>query len=86
MQILLVTGPGGAGSSTVAAATALRLAAAGSRCVLLTPRPPRVDLADDVHPHGVGAQPALEQLWARHAAALAGAVMSSVPISPRRAS
>ena len=29
MQILLVTGPGGAGSSTVAAATALRLADAG---------------------------------------------------------
>jgi arsenite/tail-anchored protein-transporting ATPase len=80
VQILLVTGPGGAGSSTVAAATALRLAAAGSRSVLLTPRPPRVDLADAVRVDVVGAQPALEQLWARHAAALAGAVpMVTVP-------
>jgi arsenite-transporting ATPase len=80
VQILLVTGPGGAGSSTVAAATALRLAAAGSRCVLLTPRPPRVDLAGAVRVDVVGAQPALEQLWARHAATLAGAVpMLTVP-------
>ena len=74
MQILLVTGPGGAGSSTVAAATALQRAAAGSRCVLLTLRPPRADLADAVQVDVVGAHPALEQLWARHAAALAGAV------------
>ncbi|CCH88930.1 putative ion transporting ATPase [Modestobacter italicus] len=74
MQILLVTGPGGAGSSTVAAATALRLAADGARCVLLTPHPPRVDLGDAVRVDVVGAQPALEQLWARHAADLAGVV------------
>ncbi|WP_299955570.1 ArsA family ATPase [uncultured Modestobacter sp.] len=67
-QVLLVTGPGGAGSSTVAAATALRLAADGSRCVLLTARAPSVGgLADAVTVDVVTAQPALEALWARHA-------------------
>ena len=75
MQILLVTGPGGAGSSTVAAATALRLTADGARCVLLTTQAPRTaDLADAVRVDVVAALPALEQLWTRHAAALAGAV------------
>ncbi|MCW2578233.1 MAG: putative ion transporting ATPase, partial [Modestobacter sp.] len=75
MQTLLLTGPGGAGSSTVAAATALRLADAGSRCVLLTTRPPRArELADAVRVDVVTPQPALEQLWARHADALAAAV------------
>jgi arsenite-transporting ATPase len=75
VQILLITGPGGAGSSTVAAATALRLQDAGSRCVLLSTRPPAVPgLADVVPVEVVTAQPALEQLWSRHAAALAAAV------------
>jgi arsenite-transporting ATPase len=75
VQILLVTGPGGAGSSTVAAATALRLTAAGSRCLLLTTRPPRIPgLADAVGVDVVAAQPALEQLWGRHAEQLSAAV------------
>jgi arsenite/tail-anchored protein-transporting ATPase len=75
VQILLITGPGGAGSSTVAAATALRFRAGGSRCVLLCTRPPATPgLADAVPVEVVTAQPALEQLWARHAAALAAAV------------
>jgi len=75
VQILLVTGPGGAGSSTVAAATALRLSGAGTRCVLLTSRPPRVaGLADAVRVDVVTAQPALESLWAQHAGQLTGAV------------
>jgi arsenite-transporting ATPase len=39
VQVLLVTGPGGAGSSTVAAATALQRAAGGARVVFLTTRP-----------------------------------------------
>jgi arsenite-transporting ATPase len=74
VQILLVTGPGGAGTSTVAAATALRLAAAGSRCVLLTSRPPCITgLSDAVRLDAVAAQPALEDLWARHADQLAAA-------------
>jgi len=68
VQIVLVTGPGGAGSSTVAAATALRLTAGGSRCVLLTSRSPRIPgLADAVDVDVVTPQPAVEQLWARHA-------------------
>ena len=75
MQTLLVTGPGGAGSSTVAAATALRLTAAGTRCVLMTSRPPRpAGLADALRLDVVTPQPALEQLWNRHAQALAAAV------------
>jgi arsenite-transporting ATPase len=75
VQILLVTGPGGAGSSTVAAATALRLTAAGSRCVLLTAGPPRTPgLADAVRVDVVAAQPAVEELWARHAEQLSAAV------------
>jgi len=74
VQILLVTGPGGAGSSTVAAATALQLTAAGTRCVLLTAQPPRVpDLAGAVRVDVVAAHSALQEVWARHADALAAA-------------
>ncbi|MEU2351057.1 ArsA-related P-loop ATPase [Modestobacter sp. NPDC049651] len=70
-----MTGPGGAGSSTVAAATALRLTAAGRRCVLVTTRPPRTaGLTDAVTVDVVTPQPALERFWARHAEALTGAV------------
>jgi arsenite/tail-anchored protein-transporting ATPase len=75
VQILLVTGPGGAGSSTVAAATALRLTAAGSRCVLLTARPPGTPgLAGSLRLDVVTPQPALERLWGRHAPELTAAV------------
>jgi len=81
VQILLLTGPGGAGSSTVAAATALRLTAGGARCVLLTSRPPRtVGLADAVDVDVVTPQPAMERLWARHADQFAAAApMLTVP-------
>ncbi|MQA32415.1 ArsA family ATPase [Modestobacter roseus] len=73
MQTLLVTGPGGAGSSTVAAATALRLAATGTRCLLLTDAAPRVPgLSDAVAVEVVGAQPAVQQVWSRHVEQLAG--------------
>ncbi|WP_448613193.1 ArsA family ATPase [Modestobacter sp. URMC 112] len=73
MQILLVTGPGGAGSSTVAAATALRLADAGARCVLLTTRRPAVAGLDAaVRVDAVEPQRAVEQVWGRHADALTG--------------
>jgi arsenite-transporting ATPase len=75
VQTLLVTGPGGAGTSTVAAATALRLTAAGSRVVLLTAQPPRpAELGDAVRVEVVAARPAMEQLWARHADSLVAAV------------
>jgi arsenite-transporting ATPase len=75
VQILLVTGPGGAGSSTVAAATALRLTSTGARCLLLTTSPPRTPgLTDAVRVEVVAPRPALERLWDRHAADLAGVV------------
>jgi arsenite-transporting ATPase len=81
VRILLVTGPGGAGTSTVAAATAVQLAAAGSRCVLLTTQPARVaELDAAVEVDLVAPQPALEALWARHADELAAALpVVSVP-------
>ncbi|GAB3351351.1 ArsA family ATPase [Modestobacter lapidis] len=75
MQILLVTGPGGAGSSTVAAATALQVAASGARCVLLTARGPAVAGLDAaVRVEVVEPQRALEDVWGRHADALAAAL------------
>ncbi|MCZ2807178.1 ion transporter [Modestobacter sp. VKM Ac-2983] len=75
VQVVLVTGPGGAGSSTVAAATAARLAAAGSRCVLLTGQAAGIaDLPDRVTVDVAAPQPALEELWARHAGQLSGAL------------
>jgi arsenite-transporting ATPase len=75
VQILLVTGPGGAGSSTVASATALELTAAGSRCVLLTERLPRISgLPEAVRVDVVRPQPVLEQLWDRHAGGLSAAL------------
>jgi arsenite-transporting ATPase len=75
VQILLVTGPGGAGSSTVAAATALRVAGSGARCALVTTQRPQVDgLAEAVQVDVVTPQPAVEQLWARHADQLAAAL------------
>jgi arsenite-transporting ATPase len=80
VQILLVTGPGGAGTSTVAAATAVRLAAAGSRCVLLTTRPtPVAGLDRAVEVDHVTPLPALEQLWARHVDELSAALPFGVP-------
>ncbi len=75
MRTLLVTGPGGAGSSTVAAATALAAAEAGARVALLCSSAPAVaGLADLVRVEVVHPQPALESAWAGHAAALAALV------------
>ena len=81
MEILLVTGPGGAGSSTVAAATAVRVQQSGRRCVLVTAQAPRTTgLADAVPVDVVTPQPALERFWARHAGSLGGAVpLGTVP-------
>jgi arsenite-transporting ATPase len=75
VQILLVTGPGGAGTSTVAAATALQLAEDGARCVLVTTRRPAVAGLDAaVRVDVVDPQRALEDVWGRHADALAAAL------------
>ncbi|KQS66365.1 hypothetical protein [Modestobacter sp. Leaf380] len=74
MRTLLVTGPGGAGSSTVAAATALAAVASGDRVVLLTTAPPRADLVGRVPVRVVDAQRALEHAWSAHATELAALV------------
>ncbi|MCZ2828354.1 ion transporter [Modestobacter sp. VKM Ac-2986] len=75
LQVLLVTGPGGAGTSTVAAATALSRARAGARVVLLGAQSPVVPgVADAVTVDVVAPLPALETLWARHAEQLTAAV------------
>jgi arsenite-transporting ATPase len=82
VQILLLTGPGGAGTSTVAAATALRLSDAGTRCVLLTGRRPAVAGLDaTVRVDVVDPQRALEDVWGRHADALA-AVLPVLTVPP----
>ncbi|TFV52226.1 ion transporter [Blastococcus sp. TF02A-35] len=77
MRTLLVTGPGGAGTSTVAAAAAVRSARAGRSTLLLgTGAPPVAGL--DAEPHlevrRVGGTQATAALWAEHVETLAGAV------------
>ena len=75
MRTLFVTGPGGAGSSTVAAATALALADAGRPVTLLTAAAPDVaDLGPGVAVRVVAPVPALGSAWAGHADALAALV------------
>jgi arsenite-transporting ATPase len=75
VRTLLVTGPGGAGSSTVAAATALAAARAGHRTRLLTAGAPAVaGLADEVAVQVVAPGPAVEAAWAGHADQLAALV------------
>ncbi|MCV2491338.1 ion transporter [Geodermatophilus sp. YIM 151500] len=67
MQILLITGPGGAGTSTCAAAAAVRAARAGRRTVLLTrQRPPVTGLDGEPGLESVVVDPraALERFWA----------------------
>jgi arsenite/tail-anchored protein-transporting ATPase len=75
VRTLLVTGPGGAGTSTVAAAAALRAARSGRRTVLLAAGPAAVDGLDgvpglDVVP--VDAAAAWERLWSGSSDAVAG--------------
>jgi arsenite-transporting ATPase len=66
VRTLVVTGPGGAGSSTLAAAAAVRAAGTGRSTVLLTRRAPAVDgLADvpDLQVRVVDAGAAVERFW-----------------------
>ncbi len=75
MRTLLVTGPGGAGSSTVAAATALAAVDAGDRVVLLTTAvPTTTGLTERVPVRVVDPQRALESAWSTHASELAALV------------
>ncbi|TFV54143.1 ion transporter [Geodermatophilus sp. DF01-2] len=75
MRTLLLTGPGGAGTSTLAAAAAVRAAGTGSRTLLLT-RPGRqaVDLTDvpGLAVDRVESLAAAESLWAAADGAFAG--------------
>lgn len=75
MRTLLLTGPGGAGTSVLSAAVAVREARAGRRTVLLTRRPPEAgDLRDvpGLTVTVVDAQSGMETFWAQHVDLLAG--------------
>lgn len=84
MRTLLVTGPGGAGTSTTAAAAAVRSARAGRRTVLLTRQRPAA-----LGPVGVPGlsvvvvdpQAGVEQFWAASAGAL-GAALPLLDLPP----
>ncbi|TYP88378.1 ArsA family ATPase [Blastococcus xanthinilyticus] len=75
MRTLLVTGPGGAGTSTVATAAAARFAREGRRTALLTRRPLPVPGAEQVpglRVERVSGARAAEELWAGQAGVLGG--------------
>ncbi|MBJ7451109.1 MAG: ion transporter, partial [Blastococcus sp.] len=66
MRTLVLTGPGGAGSSTLAAAAAVRAAGSGRSTVLLTRRAPAVEGLADVpglEVRVVDAGAAVERFW-----------------------
>jgi arsenite/tail-anchored protein-transporting ATPase len=80
VRTLLLTGPGGAGTSTLAAATAVRAAAAG-RTLLITrpgPRPAGLDDVPDLAVAAVSPLAAIESLWTSAGDAL-GAVPGLTP-------
>jgi arsenite-transporting ATPase len=74
VRTLIVTGPGGAGTSTLAAAAAVRAARSGRRTLLLSHRPAAVD-GLDAEPRlevtVVDPRASLEQLWKGSADAVA---------------
>ena len=75
MRTLLLTGPGGAGTSTMSAAVAVREARAGHRTLLLTRRPPAVGDLGEVPGLTVDVvvpQAGMETFWAQHLDLLAG--------------
>ncbi len=74
MRTLIVTGPGGAGTSTLAAAAAIRAARSGRRTLLLSRRPvelPGLDAEPGLEVAVVDPRASLEQLWSGSADALA---------------
>ncbi|WP_029433767.1 ArsA-related P-loop ATPase [Blastococcus sp. URHD0036] len=74
MTTVLVTGPGGAGTSTVAAALAVRAARAGSGTVLVSRRPAPFGPVEGLQVVVPDPQQGFEQLWGSVGPALAGAV------------
>ena len=84
MRTLLLTGPGGAGTSSLAAATAVRAAASGTRTLLLTrpgPRPAGLDGVPGLAVASVSPLAAAESLWTSAGDAL-GAVPGLTPPPP----
>ncbi|MFW3170740.1 ArsA family ATPase [Geodermatophilus sp. CPCC 206100] len=75
MRTLLLTGLGGAGTSTLAAATAVRAARAGSRTLLLTRAAPAPTDVPDLTVALVEPLAGLESLWA----AVAGELSAAAP-------
>ncbi len=84
MRTLLVTGPGGAGTSTTAAAAAVRSARAGRRTVLLTRQQPASSGPVGVPGLSVAVvdpQAGVEAFWAAHSGAL-GAALPLLDLPP----
>ncbi len=77
MRTLLLTGPGGAGTSTLAAAAAVHAARSGRRVLLLArpgPLPPGLEAVAGLDVEQVRPLAAVEALWGAVAGALAGAL------------
>ena len=74
MATLLVTGPGGAGASTLSAALAVRSARGGLSTVLLSRRPVELGPVEGLDVVTVDPQRAFEELWGSVAPALTAAL------------
>ena len=84
MRTLLLTGPGGAGTSTLSAAVAVREARSGHRTHLVTRRPPAAaDLGQvpGLTVEVLDPQAGMETFWARHVDLLAG-LLPSMDLPP----
>jgi arsenite-transporting ATPase len=84
VRTLLLTGPGGAGTSTLAAASAVRAARSGRRTLLLSRELPAVaglDAEPNLTVRTVDTQAAAEGLWAGAADAV-GAVLPQLTLPP----
>jgi arsenite-transporting ATPase len=84
VRTLLFTGPGGAGTSTLAAAAAVRAARTGRRTVLLSRQPPAVPGLAEVpglEVPVVDPQAAIERVWQGVAGALEG-LLPELPLPP----
>ncbi|WP_409332649.1 ArsA family ATPase [Trujillonella humicola] len=81
MATVLVTGPGGSGSSTVSAALAVRAARAGRSTVLLSRRPGPVGDVDGLRVVTADPQRSFEGLWGSVGPVLSAA-LPDVPVPP----
>jgi arsenite/tail-anchored protein-transporting ATPase len=84
VRTLLVTGPGGAGSSTLAAAAAVRAARCGRRTVLVARGRQVVaglDAVEGLTVATIEAQAGMERFWAAHVDAI-GAVLPQLDLPP----